>query len=116
MLRKQFADNVAAKLRSNNPYLEFDPTIIFVIIELIEQILPVIIEMCEKDPKDVPRYAQAASGFAYRWLRRQCRRAVGWRDYYGFGGDKLLDAGLQTMAEMDEEVVSDLYSEICSTR
>lgn len=114
---KETACDIAKRASVANPGYSFDPTIIYVIIEIVEMVLPMIIELCDKESRDVPELAKdtlAYGGFKYRWTRRQARRAVGWRDYYGAGGDRVLDAVLGEAAESDPEDIGRLYAEITS--
>lgn len=110
------ADRVLGELKKNNPTCEFDPATILIIIQIIEAVLPFIVELCSKKPSDVPGLCgQAAKGgMLYRIARRQVRRSVGWRDYYAAGGDKLLDALLEVGKTSSVDEIERMYSEVSS--
>jgi len=98
---------------------QFDPSIILVIIELISQLLPILIDGCDETPV-------TASGACanilqhrdrpYRIARRACRQRIGWFEYYQTGGDAALDAILREGKNADPDLIERCYCEIKAAR
>ena len=113
------AKAVVQRLESDNPDYQFDPAIILVIVEAIQTLLPLLIELCEVLPSEVPRAAakiKAGETFAdrVRWrvAYRRLRRELG-SDFYSAGGAKLVDAMLDAAASTSGDRIDELW---CSMR
>ena len=108
------ANRILGEMRKNDPSCSFDPATILIILQILQEILPVLLELCAKSPEEVPDVCREAArgGMSYRIARRQVRRAVGWRDYYAAGGDKLLNAVLAVGMASSPEEVAQVYAEV----
>ena len=73
------ADNVASNIQSEE--YKFDPMIILVIVELLAEVLPVLMDICNKDPEDVVSMGKDPNRFekAYAtWKARRSARNMGY--------------------------------------
>lgn len=111
------AFSVFSRFRPDVPLLQINPAIIAIIIEIIQTLLPMLLEQCNKKPAEVPAMAQQAvdrDGFLGRvlWLvaRRSVIREIGRADYHEAGGDELLNAVLVTGALSIGDEIENLWS------
>lgn len=114
MTTKEAADKVLVEMVRQSPGCAFDPNTILIIIEALKILLPLLLELCRKEPGEVSAVCREAQygGIPYRVARRQLRRELSWKDYYAAGGDKLLDGLLAVGATATEEDVQSIYLEL----
>ena len=110
------ANRVVQRVKAGDPTYSIDPALIAIIIELISQMLPVIMDWCDKTAEGIPEAAAEAikdRGRDYRFARRQARRAVGgWFNYRDVGGDIMLNAILEEAANTTPEGMEQIHSAI----
>ena len=110
------ADRILHRVKAGDPTYSIDPALIAIIIELISQMLPVIMDWCDKTAEGIPEAAAEAikdRGRAYRFARRRARQAVGgWLSYRDVGGDRMLDAILEEAANTTPEGMEQIHSAI----
>lgn len=111
------AADVLFNYKPGVPAPQINPAIIAIIIEMIQTLLPILLEQCNKKPAEVPAMAQQAvdkDGFLGRvlWLaaRRSVIREIGRADYHEAGGDELLAAVLRTGAVRTGDEIDQLWS------
>jgi hypothetical protein len=116
MQLKEAADSVLGRMQTENPTYSFDPAIIALIIEAIKELLPLFIDQCSVQAREVPAAAaQIASRTTIRdrirWRSglRELRREIGRHDFHVAGGVKLYTAMLDQAASTSGEEVEDLW-------
>ena len=116
---KKAADEVLGQLQADKPTLTFDPATIMIIIEALKILLPLVLEWCDKEPKDVPQLAEGVlepdtvMEYTRRgWARRTLIKELGRRQYNEVGGEALLDAVCRKAVSTDPQRIAVLYSEL----
>ena len=108
---REAADTVLCRLKTSQPALQLDPATILVIIKIIQLLLPLVLDMCEKEPEDIPSLATNAlrptsvgDRINYWFTRRAVIRELGRARYRDAGGDALLAALLEeaSMASVED--------------
>lgn len=106
---QQFSRKVAKNLPEAQA--QFDPTIILLIMELIAEFLPVIMELCNKEPEDVVSMAAEPTFLQRRILRMRVRRNMG-RKAFRDGGDEIVNSLLVTTSNAKPEEISEIYDSL----
>jgi len=90
----------------------FDPSVILVIIQIIEELLPLIIELCNLEPENVPKVAENVTGLRYMVWRNRAIRAVGRRPFREAGGDAMFRNLIEATVELEGAVVREIHDSI----
>jgi hypothetical protein len=102
MVLQTLTDRAVANFADKQDSAQFDPAIIFVIAEMVVQIIEML-EDC-REPDDATEIANDPSWLQKRLVRVQARRMMGRKEYRKNGSevvDSLLDAGKSiTASEM----------------
>lgn len=117
MKLREASEQVMGRLESENQQLQFDPSVILVIIEAIRVLLPMFVELCQKPIDQLPQTAgqmlepvTLGERISYRMARRSLIRSLGWEDFQAAGGEKMLKALLQEAAGAEVDELSELWS------
>lgn len=102
---EKVVDNVAGDKR------EFDVTMIILIMELLMEFLPKLMELCNEDPETIVAKARKPKWRHKRVLRLQTRRTLGRRGY-AEKGREVADAVTKTGAESTPAEITELYADI----
>jgi len=85
-----FATDVASNMDTEE--FKFDPMIILVIIELLSEVLPILMDICNKDPEDVIAMGKSPNrweGAVTTFKARKAARNMGytWREAREMSGE-----------------------------
>ena len=104
--------NVATKVAGNlDGNAAFDPSIIFLIMEIITELIATLQDNCDQDPEDVPAIAARPRRIQKWVLKRTVRRTLGRRAYRRHGS-KVVSNLLKTGRKLTTSQVQDLFDEV----
>jgi hypothetical protein len=89
----------------------FDPSMILVIIQIIQQVLAAI-QACKKPPSAVTKMAESPAPFQRFKLRRIVRDQIDDPDFYAAHGDDITDAVLHVGSTVTADEASHLFAEV----
>jgi len=100
--------------------VSFDIATVLIIIQVIQALIPILRDMCDKDAEAVPELASDALDCGlllprtreWRIARRAAIRELGSKDYKEAGGDEMLKGVLGVAADDDGTLVAQVYSEV----
>jgi len=103
---------VASDLYSKGQIPQFDPSIIMLIIEILQMILPLLEEYCPADASEIAANAASLGPFQrWRWfatIRARTIRAAGRRGWAEVGAYSFADALVRGAAENRDNIVGRL--------
>jgi len=106
-------DQMANKVTSNvaNGPPQFDIAIILMIIEMLQNLIPILQDFCNKDPEDVIKMAKGPSWMERRVVKMEAIKVFGRRGYRQLGND-VCDAVFKTAAESTPQDIAELYQQV----
>jgi hypothetical protein len=93
----------------------FDPAIIFVIAEVVVQLIQAFQE-CQKQPTDPPATLKSHPVMARMFVRSRLRDYMSIREFRKYRGEDLVDATIETGHEMSSQDWNAVYSEVKNGR
>lgn len=119
---KSVAESILERVRPKATY-GFDPTILLVIIQALQAVVPLLQDLCDKTAEDVAKEAKQMSDGEYpilsarrfRVLRRRVVDRIGRDDFSEAGWDKLIYAIVETAAaDTDAVLCGAVFAEVRS--
>jgi len=102
---EQVADNL------NDKSYKFDITVIFIIMEILAEMLPLLQDICDKTPEDIVGACKRPNRLHRIWVSLKLRNALG-RQAYRESGKDVAQALFATGAKFSTEEMQDLVDSV----
>lgn len=107
----EVARSIANEVKPVSDKVGFDfVTIIMMIIEILQSILPILEDFCNLDPEQVTARAKHPGPLQKIWLRWQARKVLG-RSAYRAVGPAVVNGMLKVGGGLTADEIADLYNE-----
>jgi hypothetical protein len=106
---EQMANRVTENVDGGPP--QFDVAILFMIIEVLQNIAPILQDFCNKKPEDVVKAARKKRRRDKRVVKLETIRVMGRRGFRKDGGEEIVDGVFTAVAKSTPGEIAELYSQ-----